>query len=65
MEETIFRNNRTGKLVLHGIRYVGISSTVPFRCIDHRPPCYTAGTPSGTPEEIDLDIFWGATQKKS
>lgn len=65
IEERIFRNTRTGTFTLHGIRDVGIRSTVSFGHVNDLPSCYTAGIPEGTPEEIHLDIFWGAIRAKS
>lgn len=67
MEERIFRNTSTGKLILYGFRAVGIHSTIPLGHINDLPSCYTAGIPEGTPEEeIDgMDIFWGAIRAKS
>ena len=64
MEERIFRNTSTGKLILYGFRAVGIHSTIPLGHVNDLPSCYTAGIPEGTPEEIHLDIFWGAIRAK-
>lgn len=60
MKEIIYRASE-GKLVLYGIRSVGINSSVPLQDVYEYPP---NGFPEGIPEEITQDVFWGAIQEK-